>query len=174
MSGAGEDAGNSNGVPATPPDGSGVLANLPRTRPQRSSARRDAARRTRLEAERAGPGDAPGPARKAASKSAAAPKAKSDAAAAATKAGLDRRARPRPDRPDTRTAKRAARIRIVEEPVPKQGFECEDERATGSVQPPGGTELIATAAEMISEVAKAGVATGERLLRDMISLLPRS
>jgi hypothetical protein len=61
----------------------------------------------------------------------------------------------------------------VEEPVPLQGFESEPEHATGAVQPPGGGELIASAAEMIGDVAKAGIATGERLLKDMISLLPR-
>jgi hypothetical protein len=60
----------------------------------------------------------------------------------------------------------------VEEPAPRQGFECEGERATGPVQPPGGPELVATAAELVGELAKAGVSAGERLLKDVFSRLP--
>jgi len=58
--------------------------------------------------------------------------------------------------------------------VPRQGFECEFERAHGAVAPPGGPELVATAAEVISELAKAGFSTGERLVRDIFSRLPLS
>jgi hypothetical protein len=58
--------------------------------------------------------------------------------------------------------------------VPKQGFECEGERASGPVQPPGGAELLASAGEIFSEVAKAGLSTGERLFRDVLSRLPIS
>jgi hypothetical protein len=43
---------------------------------------------------------------------------------------------------------------------------------SGSVSPPGGIELLASAAELVSELAKAGVGTGERLLRDALSRLP--
>jgi hypothetical protein len=42
------------------------------------------------------------------------------------------------------------------------------------VAPPGGAELLATAAEIVSELAKASVSTGERLLRDVLSRLPLS
>jgi hypothetical protein len=59
------------------------------------------------------------------------------------------------------------------EEVPRQGFESIEERATGSVAPPGGTELVGTAAEIVSELAKAGIAGGERLLRDALSLFGR-
>ena len=58
--------------------------------------------------------------------------------------------------------------------MPRQGFECEEERASGPVQPPGGAELVASAAEIVSEVAKAGFSTGERLFRDVLSRLPIS
>lgn len=58
--------------------------------------------------------------------------------------------------------------------MPKQGFECESDRAHGSVQPPGGAELVASAAEILGELAKAGVSTGERLLKDALSRLPLS
>ncbi|HEY1832797.1 MAG TPA: hypothetical protein VGG08_00050 [Solirubrobacteraceae bacterium] len=177
MSGPGDDH-PGNGLPPSPQDGGSVLANLPRSRPQRSSARRDAARSKRLATEHGEP-------RKArAIKSATAAPAKEKA-----KAGADRRAKPRPDHPDTQAARRTrlkdtedsapqaarrTRLKDAEDPVPPQGFECEGERATGAVQPPGSTELLASAAEALGEIAKFGFSTGERLLRDVISLLPRS
>ncbi len=48
------------------------------------------------------------------------------------------------------------------------------DRASGPVQPPGGAELVATAAEIVSELAKAGVSTGERLFKDLLGRLPLS
>jgi hypothetical protein len=68
---------------------------------------------------------------------------------------------------------RSSRSRHLVEAVPPQGFECEGERASGPVQPPGGTELVATAAEILSEIAKAGISGGERLLKDALSRLSR-
>jgi hypothetical protein len=61
----------------------------------------------------------------------------------------------------------------VAEPVPRQGFESEEEHATGAVQPPGGTELVSTAAEILGELTKAGISGSERLLRDVLSRLGR-
>lgn len=143
-------------------DGSGVLANLPRTRPQRASARRAAARRSSAKAVEA---KAP-----AAEGNSAAPTPGSTARKAPAKA---RSAAAKPaKRPARPKAPRPAR-RAVAETVPRQGFECEEERATGAVQPPGGTELVSTAAEILSELTKAGISGGERLLRDVISRLPR-
>lgn len=97
-------------------------------------------------------------------------------------AGADARRRSKAARGSTRTRpQRSAtghgRERFVkEETVPKQGFECEGEgeRASGPVQPPGGAELLASAGEIFSEVAKAGLSTGERLFRDVLSRLPIS
>ena len=43
---------------------------------------------------------------------------------------------------------------------------------SGSVRPPGGAEFLASAAEIVSEVAKAGLSAGERLLKDAFSRLP--
>ena len=63
------------------------------------------------------------------------------------------------------------------EPVPSQGFECEGDRdrASGRVQPPGGAELVVSAAtEILGELARAGLSTGERLLKDVFSRLPLS
>ena len=45
---------------------------------------------------------------------------------------------------------------------------------TGSLQPPGGIELVGSAAEIVGELAKAGLSAGERLLKDVFSRLPRS
>jgi hypothetical protein len=165
MSGPADENGKSNGLHSSPQDAAGVLANLPRSRPQRSSARRDAARRTRAKA------DSAAVTSEASGAAARTPRAKASSAARAKAAG-ERRAKPRPDRPGT---KRAAPSRAkAREEVPTQGFESVAERASGSVQPPGSTELIASAAEMLGDVAKAGLATGERLLKDVFSLLPRS
>jgi len=46
------------------------------------------------------------------------------------------------------------------------------DRATGPVQPPGGAELISSAAEIFSELARSGLSTGERLLKDALARLP--
>ncbi len=100
----------------------GVLANLPRTRPQRSSARRDAARK------------------------------------------------------QTAVQKRPAKAKVapkrVEDPVPRQGFETEGDPVSGPVQPPGGVELLSSAAELAGELAKSGLSSGGRLLKDFLTRLP--
>ncbi len=186
----------------------GVLANLPRTRPQRSSARRTAARESastngrpsspaKPRAKRSGPATAahagkPPRAQRTTAKAKSAkgatqtetkrttpaagvrPKSAKDSAATA-------QAKSSPGRSSAVRARRAQtgkrppvprRAVAVEEPAPRQGFECEGERATGPVQPPGGAELVATAAELVGELAKAGVSAGERLLKDVFSRLP--
>jgi hypothetical protein len=57
--------------------------------------------------------------------------------------------------------------------VPKQGFEAEsDSVGAGPVHPPGGAELVTSAAELAGELAKTGVTTGVRLIRDFLSRLP--
>jgi hypothetical protein len=57
--------------------------------------------------------------------------------------------------------------------VPEQGFESESDSASGPVQPPGGMELVASAAEIVAELARAGLSAGERLLGDLVGRLPR-
>jgi len=42
------------------------------------------------------------------------------------------------------------------------------------VQPPGAAELVASAAEIVGELAKAGLSRSERLLKDFVSRLPLS
>jgi len=148
-----------------PPEGQGVLSNLPRTRPQRSSPRRAAARKATAAASVASAaptrsnGGAPAGSQNAATRAAR-------KASAARGANTSKRLRGAP--------KRTAGTRAEGERVPRQGFECEGERANGSVQPPGGAELVAGAAEIIGELAKAGFSTGERLLKDVLSRLPLS
>ncbi len=73
----------------------------------------------------------------------------------------------------TRTVRRTA-ASVSVEPAPRQGFESETERANGTVHPPGGADLVASAAEIFGELAKAGAAKGERLLKDLLSHLPLS
>ncbi len=138
----------------------GVLANLPRTRPQRSSPRRAAARKASAataagKAPRTQPSSKPTvPKPKAKAKLKVSPKVKPAAARATARA----------------SAPRAARA--VDESVPRQGFESEMDRATGPVQPPGGAELVSSAAEIFSELARSGLSTGERLLKDALARLP--
>jgi hypothetical protein len=146
------------------PEGQGVLSKLPRTRPQRSSPRRAAAREAMAAAGAATVADERSNGRPA-------PRSR-DAAArpprrpAARGSAGSRRARGA----SARTAGTAA----SGEPVPRQGFECEGERANGPVQPPGGADLLASAAEIVGELTKSGLATGERLLKDVLSRLPLS
>jgi hypothetical protein len=119
-------------------DGPGILAGLPRTRPQRASARRVAAR--------------------VGKPSATPPRQATKRAPAKTRARRQRR-------------EPAGDSAAAEERAPKQGFEAEPDQQ-GPVQPPGGTELVASAAEFAGELAKAGVSTGARVLRDLLSRLP--
>jgi hypothetical protein len=165
----------SNGRAEIPADGASVLSNLPRTRPQRSTPRRAAARRAAagaaskdaVAAKAAKAADAPAatnaPARPTAKRR---PQARRPAKPTGSASGRPKRARAQRPRPSTRS-------RHLNEAVPRQGFESEGDRVSGSVSPPGGTELVASAAEILGEIAKAGLAGGERLLKDALSLLSR-
>jgi hypothetical protein len=186
----------SNGRPSTPDAGLGVLSNLPRTRPQRSTARRTAARKATAEAAKptrvraqakakakpaksrvqASSAKAATPSGKAkpASETKAAPRTSARRTpASATRTPLVKTATSsKASTPQSKAPKRATPL--VDESVPRQGFESDMDRASGPVQPPGGAELVATAAEIVSELAKAGVSTGERLFKDLLGHLPLS
>ena len=43
---------------------------------------------------------------------------------------------------------------------------------SGSVQPPGGVDLLSSAAELAGELTKSGLSTGGRLLKDVFARLP--
>jgi hypothetical protein len=119
----------------------GVLANLPRTRPQRGSARRDAARRT-------------------AAATQAKPASQAKRVAQKTPTAKQRPSRAKP------TAQQ------IQDPAPRQGFEAESEHLNGPVQPPGGVDLFASAAELAGELTKSGLSAGGRLLKDALARLP--
>ena len=121
-----------------------------------SAAGRSGSTRSGAKQQAAGPGG----------KRAAGTKPKAQASASRAKPRAGAKARPK-------AAPRRTR-REQEEPVPRQGFASDEDRASGPVQPPGGQELLATAAEIVSELAKAGAGAGERLVRDIISRLPGS
>jgi hypothetical protein len=147
------DADTSHPRPGNPGDGQGVLANLPRTRPQRSSPRRAAARKTTA-------------AQGASGKPTALPRERSGSARrkpATAKAPAGKRTRS--------TARRPASPTPGQDVAPRQGFEADGETMSGTVLPPGGAELAASAAEIVGELAKAGLSSGERLLRDVFSRL---
>jgi hypothetical protein len=139
-----------------------VLVNLPRTRPQRSSPRRAAAREAAAgaSAERHAPARAGTRSRIGGGTA----QAGSRKTASARAAG----ARPKA------ASKRAAGSSKRRDSAPRQGFESESENMNGSVQPPGGAELVASAAEIVGELAKVGLSAGERLLKDAFSRLPRT
>jgi hypothetical protein len=157
-------------------DEPGVLANLPRTRPQRSSPRRAAARR---QAARSAAADTVPPSSERSERRAPRSATDNGAAgepAAGTRAATGKAAGKRASR--TRAGRRPAGVRRplasvprVEE-VPSQGYESDDDTATGAVNPPGGAELLISAAEMVGELAKAGISRSERLLKDALSRLP--
>jgi hypothetical protein len=144
----------------------GVLANLPRTRPQRSSPRRAAERNAKAAgtAETVVGGAGPNGAGAASVGRARKP--------VTAKAPAGKRRKTTAKRPRTSAPRRAPGP--ADDAVPRQGFESDSDAASGSVQPPGGAELVTSAAEIVGELAKAGLSTGERLLKDVLSRLPFS
>lgn len=85
-----------------------------------------------------------------------------------------------PRRPKaTRSSAAGQRVRSAprrspgeEEAVPRQGWASDGERMTGPVEPPSGSDLLGSALEIAGEAARAGLAGGERLLRDLFKNLP--
>jgi hypothetical protein len=131
----------------------GVLANLPPTRPQRTSRRRTEARNATVRS-------APKASRRAAPGSAQERDPKERLG--------ERRVGPRLEPVASKGAGESAGRR---DSVPKQGFESESD--TGPVQPPGAVELVGSAVEIVAELAKSGLSAGERVLGDLVSRLPR-
>jgi len=171
-------------VPAR--DGHDVLANLPRTRPQRSTPRRAAARRAAgaeqaanaaPSANGAGPAEGARPAKgttaggaKRAPRAARADAATSPRKPRAAKGAAGASGAPAATRPRRAPAKASTGT----DSVPRQGFASDGDRVSGPVAPPGGAEFLATAAEIVNELAKAGFSSGERLFKDILSRLPLS
>lgn len=146
-------------------EGAGILAGLPRTRPQRASARRAASRASAADAANGARRSTPRPVSK---RERAAASALAEAKTSATAGKPAKAPRTRPGAKGRPSVERHAAPR---ERAPLQGFEAEPD-SVGPVLPPGSTELIASAAELAGELAKAGVNTGARVLRDFLSRLP--
>jgi hypothetical protein len=147
----------------------GVLAALPRARPQRASARRTAARE-RAQSETAAPkparagADAAGDARKKAKPA----KRKAPKRGAAQQSDTRRKAIPKPTPPRPSSRSRG------QERAPKQGYEPEEEIEIGAtVHPPSGGELIESIVDIFGELASAGTSAGGRLLKDALSVFRR-
>jgi cell pole-organizing protein PopZ len=153
---------SSNGRAADSLPEGGVLAALPRARPQRASARRAAARPdapTRTDAATKTKGGRATTTKKVATvrKIAASKSAVSSKKAAAPKRSAAQKSTVPP-----------------EPPAPKQGYEAEEELELGkTVNPPSGVELVESVTDIVGELANSGLTAGGRLLKDAFSLLRR-
>ena len=137
---------NSDTSPDTPVIEGGVLGALPRTRPQRASARRAAARGKAV---------------------------KSETVARKSKPKTATKSKPETPRKPKATKKPAAK-RVSEPPAPRQGYEPEEELEFGStVNPPSGVELFESLTGIVSELAGSGLTASGRLLKDAFSILRR-
>jgi hypothetical protein len=165
-----------------PADSQGVLSNLPRTRPQRASPRRAAARKAAAAdaadaADAARPSATGAPTPNAGGGSRAGSNGRPPASTKVSRARTPQKATAARTSAAPKRARSAPKRTAgppAGEPAPRQGFECEGERVNGPVQPPGGAELVAGAAELLGELAKAGISTGERFFKDVLSRLPLS
>jgi hypothetical protein len=154
----------------------GVLANLPRTRPQRSSARREAARRTATTGARS-PATAEvtlssTPSTRSAQRTPVAKAQKTAPIRTQTSASAPIAAKGAAVKKRPAAKAKATTAKRTQDPAPRQGFETERDPITGSVQPPGSLDLLSSAAELAGELAKSGLSTGGRLLRDAFARLP--
>jgi hypothetical protein len=179
------DAAKSNRRATGPSSDEGVLAKLPPTRPQRTSRRRTAARSATAGARSAraetttAAEDGRTVARRVRSPKTATGAARTQKETASAAGGrgegtpparfAKRRVGPSPQPAAARPLDATER----QHAVPRQGFESESDGASGPVQPPGGVELVASAAEIVVDLARAGLSAGERLLGDIVGRLPR-
>jgi hypothetical protein len=121
-----------------------VLSSLPRTRPQRRSAKRDAAAKPAAKSTSGNGAKAPA---KPKARAAAKPKAKATAAPRA-------KAKPRAER------------------IPPAGFEAPRDKQERPL--PGGVELIGTAIQAAGELAQIGIAVGKQALGSVLERGKRS
>lgn len=172
----------------TAPEG-GILAALPRSRPQRASPRRTAARNAAGRSKTvASPGKQSAHRHSAAQtatrtvepvKATKAKASKPIGARATKKAAIAPKptpaTKPVANSKPAPTKRRVAKIpKPSEPPVPKQGYEPEEEVELGStVNPPSGVELAESVVDIVGELANSGLAAGGRLLKDAFSLLRR-
>jgi hypothetical protein len=141
------------------PEG-GILAALPRARPQRASPRRAAARSKASRVETVASAAKPTATQAKSAKTTQAKSAKTPPSAKLT--------------PNAKLSTKAKRAhpKPAEPPTPKQGYEPEEEVELGStINPPSGVELVESVADIVGELANSGLAAGGRLLKDAFSLL---
>jgi len=160
------------------PEG-GILASLPRARPQRASARRAAARTSMATKKGTAAAKTLTTTKTKSARAATAKKhvAKESPAVAEPVAAKKPTARKPVAAKKAASTKRRARKPIAksaEPPAPKQGYEPEEELELGkSVSPPSGAEVVESVADIIGELANSGLTAGGRLLKDAFSLLRR-
>ncbi|HEY8304704.1 MAG TPA: hypothetical protein VIG42_08980 [Solirubrobacteraceae bacterium] len=164
---------SSNDRPDDPVVEGGVFAALPRTRPQRASARRAAARGKPPKSTNSAKSETAGAAKK--------PRKATSVAKPATKAGPGpppTKAKPRSAAPGARAKRQMDRTpptpTIAEPAAPKQGYEPEEDLGLGgTVNPPSGIELLESLGDIASELVGSGLTAGGRLLKDAFSILRR-
>jgi|HubBroStandDraft_3_1064219.scaffolds.fasta_scaffold06021_4 hypothetical protein len=159
----------------------GVLAGLPRTRPQRTSARRAAQRSKAGKPATSAPpkktvaSAAEGKASPVKAVKASAPRTRPGRAG--TKPALPAKARASATSAKGKAAssgKTASSGKPTQPPAPRQGYEPEEEVELGNtVSPPSGVELVESVADIVGELANSGLAAGGRILKDAFSLLRR-
>lgn len=155
---------NSNAGSNDPVLEGGVLAALPRTRPQRTSARRAAARGKGTKSETA--------ATAVDTKQVETTKPTAKAKAATKKSKPVSRISPK--RTPMATAKRPRQSKPTEPPAPRQGYEPEEElELGGTVNPPSGVELLESLTDIVSELAGSSLTASGRILKDAFSILRR-
>jgi hypothetical protein len=139
-----------------------VLGSLPKTRPERRSAKRDRPSRAPQAAATASPRAASG-AKRAAAKPAAAtakrPKAAAGKTGARAKIGADAKAPARA---------RTARASGASKPVPPAGY-----AAPKGGRPSGAGDLVGTAVQAAGELAEIGATLAGQALRSALRRLPR-
>lgn len=159
---------NSSDSRAEHPIDGGVLAALPRTRPQRASPRRAATRakagKTQAKADKSEVVASAGEQKKTRKSSKAAPPP--------ARAGQSK------TKPTAKAAKaKASPTKLAEQPggrAPNQGYEPEEEVELGkTINPPSGVDLVESVADIFGELANSSVAAGGRILKDAFSLLRR-
>jgi hypothetical protein len=146
-----------------------VLAELPNTRPQRASARRESARR-RARSTEVGPKPAAAKAPAVGAKEASAkarpkPRASNSRPTTAPSA---------PTTAPTRARRTGSRGASALAPTPRQGYEADHDLTGTSVSPPSGAEVLGSLAELAGELAHNGITAGGRLLKGALSRLSGS
>ena len=151
-----------------------VLAELPHTRPQRPSARRETARKRAGTGPRKQEPSKPKTSTARAQRATPSPAARrSDATPPASQPEATPTA-PRPKAASQTKPKPRSRRAPVKPPTPPQGYEADSELTGSPVSPPSGTEVVGALAELAGELAHTSITAGGRLLRSALGRLSSS